>query len=401
LYFYCIKLSRLRLYDRSVIFGIIKSMENPMENHQKKVVLVQLVFHAMKYIPQSFAAMVGQTYENKEIIALICGNDDGGKEYILKNFPSVKVLDYQENLKFVRGHNLIFSLVKDADYFQLVNQDLILEPNYVEEMVKVFEQGSSRGEKVGAANGKIYQYDFNTNTKLPKLDTTGVSIYKSGRGRSRGQHEVDAGQYDDQLDLISVDGAACMYSREALEAVKFDRALLGKASGIAQSGSHDVSSDGAYNREVAKLKNPQYEYFDIEFDMYCEDVDLGWRIFNAGFKCKFVPSAVGYHGRTAAASPGGYKRVFAFIKHHGAIASWIRKFNYKNHVFVVVKNSPKFYWQFFAREFFYNCFALVAETKTLGVLPLMFKQFPLMLKKRKFIQRNRKASVEEIEKLLI
>ena len=28
------------------------------------------------------------------------------------------------------------------------------------------------------------------------LDTTGVTISKSGRARDRGQHEVDKGQYD-------------------------------------------------------------------------------------------------------------------------------------------------------------------------------------------------------------
>jgi GT2 family glycosyltransferase len=329
-----------------------------------KVALVQMVFNGMKYIPQSFAAMAAQTHPDTEIIAVINGNEDGGKEYIQKNFPQVTIIDPGENLRFVRGHNLVFSQV-DADFFQLVNQDLILEPNYVEEMLKAFAD-----PQVGAANGKIFQYDFKTNQKIEKLDTTGVSIAKSGRGRSRGQHEIDHGQYDTQLDLISVDGAACMYRKIALEAVKYLR------------------PDG------------QTEYFDLDFEMYWEDVDLGWRIFNAGWKCKFVPEAIGYHGRTAAASPGGYKKVWAFIQHHRQIPGWILEFNYKNHIFLFIKNSPKWYWQFFAREFFYNCFAIVWETKTYKIVPTMFRQFSSIWKKRKYIQQSRKVSIAEIEKLL-
>ncbi len=332
--------------------------------HMLKVILVQTVFNGMKYIPQSFAAMLAQTHPNIEVVAVINGNEDGGKEYIEEHFPQVRIIDPGENLRFVRGHNLVFDQETDAEFYQLVNQDLILEPNYVEEMVKVFED-----PQVGAANGKVFQYDFATNKKIDKLDTTGVIISKTGRGRSRGQHEVDTGQFDTKLDLIAVDGAACMYRRSALESVRYLR------------------SDG------------RTEYFDLDFEMYWEDVDLSWRMVNAGWRCKFVPSAIGYHGRTAAASPGGYKKVWAFIKHHRKIPSWILKFNYKNHIFMFIKNSPKWYWQFFAREFFYNCFALVFETKTYSVLPELFRQLPSIWRKRKHIKHNRKISAEEMEKL--
>ncbi len=329
-----------------------------------KVALVQMVYNGMSYIPQSFSAMRAQTYQNCQIIAVINGNEDGGKEYIAENFPEVVIIDKSENLRFVRGHNLIFETI-DADLYQLVNQDLILEPNYVEEMVKVFDANS----KLGAANGKIYQYDFSTNTKSNRLDTTGIMMSKSGRGKSRGQHEIDAGQYDAHTDLISVDGAACMYRKSALEEVKYHS------------------------------KGSAVEYFDLDFEMYWEDVDLGWRMVNSGWQCQFVPTAVGFHGRTASASPGGYKKITAFIKHHRSIPLWIRKFNYKNHIFLFIKNSPKFYWQFFARELFYNIFVLVFETKTLAVLPTMLKQLPSIWRKRKHIQNNRKISVVETEKL--
>ena len=134
--------------------------------------------------------------------------------------------------------------------------------------------------------------------------------------------------------------------------------------------------------------------------MYWEDVDLSWRMVNAGWQCKFVPNAVGYHGRTASSSPGGYKKIIAFIKFHRSIPQWIREHNYKNHIFLFIKNSPKWYWQFFVREMFYQFFVLIFETSTLKILPTFFRQLPIILKKRQFIQQNRKISVTEMEKLM-
>ncbi|MCC7356559.1 MAG: glycosyltransferase family 2 protein [Candidatus Doudnabacteria bacterium] len=330
-----------------------------------RVTLVQMVYNAKKYIPLSVASMVNQTYKDIEVVCVINGNEDGSKEYIAQHFPKVTIIDPGENLKFVRGHNLVFEKFTNTEFFQLVNDDLWLEPNYVEEMLKVFEDTS-----VAAANGKIFNYNYTLNQKTKVLDTTGIEYSKSGGGRSRGQHQEDLGQFDNKRELIASDGSSSMYRRSALEEVKYQRA------------------DGSY------------EYYDVDFEMYWEDVDLSLRMINAGYSCRFVPSAVGYHGRTAAASPGGYKKVFAFIKHHRSIAPWIRKGNYKNHIFLFIKNSPKWYPQFFVREFFYQVFVLLIETSTLKVLPTFLKQLPLMWKKRKYIQKHRKISVEQFEKLL-
>ncbi len=345
-----------------------------------KVTLVQMVYNGMKYIPQSFDSMVNQTYEDLEIVAVINGNADGGKEYIQTHYPQVRIIDTGENLKFVRGHNLVFSTI-ETEFFQLVNQDLILEPDYVEKIVSVFND-----PQVGAANGKIYQYNFETHTASKVLDTTGIICSRNGRGKSRGQNEEDKGQYDTQYDVAGVDGAACMYRKSALEAVKMPCLVRAKGLGLSvKSMESDPST-------VPLALSPDYEYFDIDFDMYWEDVDLSLRISNAGFACKYVPDAVGYHGRTAAASKKGYKDVNEFVKHHKKFPAWIKQFNYKNHIFVVVKNFPKFYWKFFVREFFMLGYIVLFETATLKIVPTLLRQLPRMWKKRRWIQQHRKST---------
>lgn len=330
-----------------------------------KVTLVQVVYNAMKYIPKSFDSMVNQTYRDIEIVAVITGNEDGSKEYIQEHYPTVIIIDPGQNLRFVRGCNLVFEKHQNTDFFQLVNNDLWLEPNYVEKMIEAFDN-----PRVGAAQGKIYQYNFETQQQSKLLDTTGIIYGKNGGGRSRGQHELDNGQYDDKKELLIVDGAAPMFRRSALEAIKYQR------------------PDGTF------------EYFDVDFDMYWDDSDISMRLVYAGYKCIFVPEAIAYHGRTASSSEGGYKKVLAFIKFHKKIAPWIRQNNYKNHIFLFIKNSPKWYLQFFVREFFYQIFVLIFEVSTLKILPTLFKQLPLIWKKRKYIQKNKKISTEEFEQLM-
>ncbi|HMR55167.1 MAG TPA: glycosyltransferase family 2 protein [Candidatus Doudnabacteria bacterium] len=328
-----------------------------------KVALIQVIYNSLKYIPKVFPTVLAQSHSDCDFYVVVAANDDGGKEYIQKHYPQVKIIDPGYNIGFSRGHNELFSSI-DADFFQLINPDLVVTPTFVEEMLKPFAD-----EKVGAVSGKILRYDFEKDEPTNFIDTTGVVIAKSGRGRDRGQHELDEGQFDRLTNIIAVSGAAAMYRKTALEDVKYLRA------------------DG------------RTEYFDEDFHSYWEDVDLSWRIINRAWKIRFAPDAVAYHGRAASSSKGGYKKVFSFIKHHRAIPERIRKLNYKNHLFLYIKNSPHWYWQFFTREFFYNCYVLILETSTLKVLPQFFRKLPTMWRKRKYIQRHRKISVDQMEKL--
>ncbi len=320
-----------------------------------------------------YPAMVNQTYKDIEIIAQIVADDGlpdeaqaalgGCKEYIQQNFPQIKILEPGYNIGFSRGHNDIFAST-NCEYYQLVNPDLVLEPTYVEQMVKAMDAHTT----VGAATGKIFQYKFAEKLKTNKFDTTGVVVSRNGRARDRGQHEEDRGQYNAQTEIVAVSGANPIYRKLALESV-------------------------AYMRPDGRV-----EYFDEDFHSYWEDVDLSIRMQNAGWQCLFVPEAIAYHGRVAGSSKQGYKDVSAYKKHHDALSTRIKKLNYKNHQFLVYKNFPTISWKFFVREFFMLGYILLFETSTLGVLPEFFRQLPLMWKKRQWIQQHRK-SVEWVKLL--
>jgi GT2 family glycosyltransferase len=326
-----------------------------------KVVIIQQVYKSRRFIPQVYDAIMAQTYKDVLVVTQIVDDEGESRQYIQEHYPSVIIKDPGYNIGFAKGHNTLFDEYKDAEFFQLVNPDLILDPNYIEEMLKVFADPS-----VGAATGKLLKYNFDTNQPTTIIDTTGVTFSRTGRGRDRGQHEEDTGQYDEKTDLVGVSGAGPMYRRSALEAVKYNG-----------------------------------QYFDEDFHSYWEDVDLSLRMTRLGFKNKFVPKAIGYHGRTAGSTKHGYKRVLKYVKFHAKISPWVRQLNYKNHIFLFIKNSPRWYWKFFAREFFMLGYILVFEWSTLKVIPTLWKQLPGMWQKRKWIQKHSKISNAEFEKLLV
>ena len=320
-----------------------------------KVTVVQVVYNSKKFIEPVFTAVFKQTFKDFKFVVVIAGNDDGSKELIAQRFPEVEIIDPGYNIGFAKGHNLVFEKY-DSEFFQLVNPDMIMEPNYIEEMLKAFSD-----PKVGAATGKLLKYDFDNNHKTTIIDTTGVTISKSGRARDRGQHEVDNHQYDNLTNVQAVSAAGSMYRKAALEATKVPH---------------------------VHTRLYECEYFDEDFHSYWEDVDLSWRMANAGWKNIFVPSAVGYHGRTAGSSKKGYKDVFGFIAHHRKLSPYIRQLNYKNHIFMYIKNSPHFYPQFFIREFFMFFYVLLFEITTFKVLPEMFRLLPKMWRKRKMDKKK-------------
>ncbi len=309
-----------------------------------KVSVIVVIYNNIHWIKLCFDAIFAQTHQAEEVFAVICGNDDGSKEYLQRNYPEVKILDPGSNVGFAKGNNMAIAQ-STGEFIQMVNPDLILESNYIEELLKVFND-----PKVASATGKLLRYNLASNQKTNIIDSTGIVMSVSGRARDRGQNEVDNKQYDNQTDIFGVSGAAPMHRKAALEVVKFEN-----------------------------------EYFDEDFVAYWEDVDMSWRLNNKNYLSKYVPSAVGYHGRTAGQSEGGYAHIYKFIKHHKKLSPQILKWNYKNHILMYIKNA-RHIWHpaFVVREIAMLGYVLVFEARTLGVVPELFKKIPKILKKRKW-----------------
>ncbi len=172
----------------------------------------------------------------------------------------------------------------------LLNADVRLAPGFIEHLVICMQED----ERIGITLGKLLNgYEPAT------IDSTGIVICKNRRTFDRGQREVDAGQYNWREEVFGASGAACLYRRKMLEDIKYD--ALNEEDGV--------------------------EYLDSLFFAYKEDVDLSWRARLCGWKCVYVPEAVGWHFRTWGA---GKRR---------EIPKWVRRHSLKNRYLTLLKNE--------------------------------------------------------------
>lgn len=216
-------------------------------------------WNARDYIGKCFNSVKAQHYANIEVIVVDNGSTDDSKELIRRfaNGLKTSIIENPANYGFAKAMNQGIAASK-GEFVLALNLDVELEPDYVEKLVKTFQD-----PKIGSATGKLYRPpEFFEGRKM--LDTTGHILLANRGINNRGEMEEDIGQYDDKTDIFGVCAAAGMYRREMLE---------------------DVKVGG--------------EYFDEDYFASFEDTDLDWRAVLRGWRSVFVPSAVGYHKRKA------------------------------------------------------------------------------------------------------
>jgi GT2 family glycosyltransferase len=293
------------------------------------------------------------------------GSTDSIKDEILALFGANSKFTYVDNgsnLGFAGAHNLFISRTT-ADLVLPLNPDTVMTPGYLRNLAAVFDDAG-----VAAATGKMVRQGLDATAAL-ELDGTGLVISKSRRGRERGQHQIDSGQFDTMGEVFGVSATAALYRKTALDRIR-----------IASS-----------------------EYFDEDFFAYWEDLDLSWRLRLAGYRCVYVPAAVIYHARAVGQSRGGYWRPLDFIRHHRQFPVRILRWNWRNQLFCIIKNDcGKSFWRdlpyILARQLLMLIYITVFEFRTLGAIPEFLRLLPKMLRKRRLIQQNRVASSQAIGK---
>jgi len=366
------------------------------KHHMTKVTINLLGYNSGKDLAGAIRSVLSQTYADYELVFIDNASSDQSAETVRRDFPRVKIIENQINLGYAGGHNLG---IKSAtgELVMVLNPDVVLDKDFLANIVKAFDD-----EKVAAATGKMLRPTSSVSSSVEGdakrvLDGTGIVVSKTRRARERGQLEQDTGQYDGQKEVFGVSGTAAVYRRSALEKIKVPRIDLSRPAGIfRKKPSLPLDKLGALSPDKSGESNNEkaFEYFDEDFFAYWEDLDLSWRLRSAGFKCCYVPAAELFHERRAGSSSGGYKKFTAFIKHHRALPMAVRKWNWKNHLFCIIKNDfGRPFWRdfifIFGRELAMLCYIILFEPATLTVVPEFFRQLPKMLAKRRYIQQNK------------
>jgi GT2 family glycosyltransferase len=222
--------------------------------------------------------------ETAEIFVADNGSTDKSVEYLLKNFPSVKIIQLERNYGFAEGYNQALKQVF-ADYFVLLNSDVKVSPGWLESCVKQFEQD----KKIAAIQPKILSY--NKPDEFEYAGAAGGFIDRYGypfcRGRILNRVEKDSRQYNQPSPIFWASGA-CMF----------------------------ISSSAF--REAGGL--------DGDFWAHMEEIDLCWRLKNSGYKIVYQPESVVYHLGGGTLSYGSPRKVYL---------------NFRNNLWMLFKNLPK------------------------------------------------------------
>ena len=241
----------------------------PVKESKFSVIIVN--YNGMAYWPGCLSAIRRQTYGHPyEVIVVNNASTDGSREYLLEQ-ADVHLIDPGVNTGFSRGQNLGI-LAADGEYVLCLNFDCFLEPDFLEKAAEVFRSSP----EVGAVSGKLKKLIKHEKSDL--LDSTGIS-FRRCLPSDRGEWKADAPQWSTGGAIFGPSGAAACYRRSALEDVRFED-----------------------------------EYFDEDMFIYCEDIDLAWRLNLRGWKGWYEPSAVAYHERGSTRKDSSWESRNYFIK---------------------------------------------------------------------------------------
>lgn len=349
-----------------------------------------VVRNGEKYIRGCLNAILNQTYENLELTVFDNNSDDVTKEIVKmvqqvhhKEFPRFRLVENKVNYNFGTGQNRCAELTK-GEYILGLCVDVFPDKDFIKNAVAVMEAD----KKIGALQAKIYKI-AHLEVQPPSgadwqktniIDTTGFEIYRSRRIVNRGHGEEDKGQFNKAEEIFSYEGACPFFRRAALE----DTAV-------------PVSSAVPTGRQA----NGNKEYHDEDFWWYADDIDFGWRLRLFGWKSFFAPNVIAYHDRsTTKRLSKGY---WDFIKMRRELPALKKRLDWQNTQLTFIKNDvcanvARDFFPFFKRQFSLFVYFLIFEQSTLFAIPKILLMLPRMLKKRRYIMKNKKASAEEMRK---
>lgn len=312
-----------------------------------KVSVIIVNWNGGDFLERCLTALMTQTVWPHEIILVDNASSDESVE-IVRRFPSIRLLAQGSNTGFARGNNIaIASASKESEWIALINPDAFAEPQWLESLLTTADSNREFdvfGSKlIKAGNSSI-------------LDGAGDAYHMSGLVWRTG-HGAPAptfAEHEYEYEIFSPCAAAALYRRSALQ---------------------------------------QLGGFDEDYFCYVEDVDLGFRLRLAGYRCLYVPTSIAHH--VGSGTTGGQHSDFSL--YHG----------HRNLVWTFVKDMPGIlFWLLLPLHLLLNLASVIWFTlRGHGRVIWRAKRdallgLPKIWRKRHQIQKARVASISEIWKQL-
>lgn len=237
-----------------------------------------------------------------EIIVVDNNSTDGSCEMIKWKFPSVKLIANNDNKGFSKANNQGVAVAR-GEYILFLNPDTVMPEDFFSKTISYMDthpEAGSIGPKLLDGKG---QFAPDGKKSFPSLSvaifkTTGINKIFSKSPYFNKYYAVHIGENDTaEVDVLS---GCCMLVRN-------------------------------------KVLNEIGGAFDEDYFMYCEDVDLAYRIKKAGYKNIYYPEAtlIHYKGESTRKATLSYVRIF-----NEALVTFVKKHYTKNNarLFIIFIN---------------------------------------------------------------
>jgi GT2 family glycosyltransferase len=260
-----------------------------------KVCIVTLNWNGLEDTIECLDSLKKVTYPNYEVV--VVDNASSGKDVPVlrdKYADYAHVIANDKNHGFSEGNNIAirYALEKQADYVLLLNNDTVVDPGFLSELVTIAESD----KRVGIESAKVYFYDSPN-----RLWHVGGKVnWHLGTFKTYGANQEDLGQFDQVADRDFVYATAMLIRRRLIDTI----GLL----------------DSKF-------------FFGIEEYDYCQ------RAKKAGFRVVYVPKAKVWHKIGASRKKlASYPETNRLVKRDTGYNGW------KNLWRILHKHSPPLFF---------------------------------------------------------
>lgn len=216
-----------------------------------RVCVIVLCYNGRPHLEACLSSLRRQSYHDFWVILADNGSTDDSVRFARQKFgdwPRLEIMVHGKNHGFAKGNNIPArdALSRGAEYLVFLNQDTEVTPDWLAELVKE----ADRDKNVGACASKALLFD-----KRGMMDYGGGGINFLGFGYSIGAGEPDKGKYKRREIAMACGGYFLLRSEAAL----------------------------------------RVGLFDDDYFLYCDDIDLSWRLMSAGYRIMYVPKSLVYH----------------------------------------------------------------------------------------------------------
>ncbi len=217
-----------------------------------KAAIVILNFNGRHYLEKFLPLVIRYSAAYPVYVADNLSSDES-VDFLRENFPTVTIIQLEENFGFSGGYNQALSQVK-AEYYILLNSDVEVTDGWISPVISLMDENAG----IAACQPKLLEYRRRDHFEYAGgaggwIDSYG---YPFCRGRIFRTMEKDYGQYDDVCPVFWASGA-CLFVRAGV--------------------FHELGG------------------FDQDYFAHMEEIDLCWRIQLTGRKVYFSAESVIYH----------------------------------------------------------------------------------------------------------